>query len=93
MQREQQDPSRRRVAVVGSGVAGLTAAWALHTAADVVLYEADDRLGGHADTHDVTDSAGRLLAVDTGSSCTTGAPTPPCCGCSGSSGSRLRSRT
>ncbi len=33
---------------------------------DVTLYEADDRLGGHAHTHDVTDSAGNVLAVDTG---------------------------
>ena len=31
----------------------------------VTLYEADDRLGGHADTHDV-DVGGRTVAVDTG---------------------------
>ena len=51
-----------RVAVVGSGVAGLTAAWVLHRAgAKVTLFEADARLGGHADTHDVDG-----LAIDTG---------------------------
>jgi predicted NAD/FAD-binding protein len=59
-------PAARRVAVVGSGVAGLVAAWALREHAIVTVYEADDRLGGHAHTHDVDDPSGRLLAVDTG---------------------------
>ena len=60
------DP-RRRVAVVGSGVAGLTAAYVLGRGgngadgAHVTLFEADDRLGGHADTHEVDG-----LAIDTG---------------------------
>lgn len=56
----------RRIAVIGSGVAGLTAAHVLQKAADVTLFEADDRLGGHAHTHDVADPSGRLLQVDTG---------------------------
>lgn len=59
----------RRIAVVGSGVAGLTAAYvASHPGNDVrvTLIEADTRLGGHADTHDVTDPTGRELAIDTG---------------------------
>jgi len=51
----------RRVAVIGSGVAGLTAAYVASRSASVTLYEADDRLGGHADTHQVGD-----LAIDTG---------------------------
>ena len=54
-------PERRRIAVIGSGVAGLTAAHVAAKSAQVTLYEADPRLGGHADTHDV---AG--LAIDTG---------------------------
>ncbi len=58
--------SRRRIAVIGSGVAGLTAAYILQQEADVTLYEAADRLGGHADTHHLLDAAGRLVAVDTG---------------------------
>ncbi len=49
------------VAVIGSGVAGLTAAYVAAKSAHVTLYEADDRLGGHADTH-VVDG----LAIDTG---------------------------
>ena len=49
------------VAVIGSGVAGLTAAYVAAKSARVTLFEADDRLGGHADTHEVDG-----LAIDTG---------------------------
>jgi predicted NAD/FAD-binding protein/DUF1365 family protein len=56
---------QRRVAVVGSGVAGLTAAWVASRTAHVTLFEADDRLGGHADTHRVATPDGEL-AIDTG---------------------------
>ncbi|WP_425574926.1 FAD-dependent oxidoreductase [Nocardioides fonticola] len=59
-------PTGRRIAVVGSGVAGLTAAYVASRTAHVTLYEADDRLGGHADTHTVLDPSGRELAIDTG---------------------------
>ncbi|MFE9395347.1 NAD(P)/FAD-dependent oxidoreductase [Streptomyces flavidovirens] len=57
---------RRSVAVVGGGVAGLTAAYVLQRACDVTLYEADARLGGHAHTHETTTAGGRLLRVDSG---------------------------
>jgi predicted NAD/FAD-binding protein len=57
---------RRRVAVVGAGVAGLTAAYLLQRSYDVTLYEAQDRLGGHAHTHDIATSDHRLLALDSG---------------------------
>lgn len=53
---------RQRIAVVGSGVSGLSAAWSLSKAFDVVLYEADGRLGGHANTVDVPGTG----PVDTG---------------------------
>ena len=59
---------RRHIAVVGSGIAGLTAAYVLQRNADVTLYEADSRLGGHSHTHDVIDggASGPTLAVDSG---------------------------
>ncbi len=61
------DGRRRRTAVVGSGVAGLTAAYVLSRSRHVTLYEADGRLGGHAHTHDVTSpSDGRAHRVDSG---------------------------
>lgn len=56
---------RKRVAVIGSGIAGLGAAWALSRRHDVVLLEARDRLGGHAHTVDVRHGDGSI-AVDTG---------------------------
>ncbi|MGZ4601781.1 MAG: NAD(P)/FAD-dependent oxidoreductase [Oryzihumus sp.] len=58
--------SRPSVAVVGAGVSGLTAAYLLNRTHDVTLFEAQDRLGGHAHTHDVTASDGSHHAVDTG---------------------------
>lgn len=58
--------SRPTVAVIGSGVAGLTAAYVLQRTHDVTLYEADDRLGGHAHTHDIASADGAGVAVDTG---------------------------
>ncbi len=57
---------RERIAVVGAGAAGLTAAYVLSQAHDVSLFEAQDRLGGHAHTHDVGRVGGGTLAVDTG---------------------------
>lgn len=63
----QHSTAPRRLAVVGSGVAGLTAAYVASRTAHVTLYEADARLGGHADTHTVTDpNTGRELGIDTG---------------------------
>jgi len=57
---------RPRAAVVGSGVAGLTAAYVLQRRYDVTLFEADDRLGGHAHTHDVRAPSGSVASIDTG---------------------------
>lgn len=55
-----------RAAVIGAGVAGLTAAYLLSRTHDVILFEAAGRLGGHAHTHEVTASDGQRHAVDSG---------------------------
>lgn len=54
-----------KVAVVGSGIAGLVTAHLLHPHHEVTVFEAGDRPGGHTNTVEVTVD-GRVLAVDTG---------------------------
>lgn len=54
-----------RVAVIGSGISGLSCAWLLKQKHDVVLYERADRLGGHTNTI-VAPAATGPVAVDTG---------------------------
>lgn len=54
-----------KIAVIGSGVSGLAAAWALAPHHEVTLYEKRDRPGGHAATVDI-DYDGHEIAVDTG---------------------------
>ena len=54
-----------RVAIIGSGIAGMTAAYRLHREHDVTVFEAGDHFGGHTYTLDV-DLAGRTYAVDMG---------------------------
>ena len=55
-----------RVAIVGTGVAGLTAAHLLAREHDVTVYEADTRPGGHANTVRVEDPRAGELWIDTG---------------------------
>ncbi len=54
----------RRIAVIGSGIGGLAAAYVLSRTDRVTLFEADGRLGGHADTHLAGPSG--AIPVDTG---------------------------
>ncbi|WP_237065296.1 NAD(P)/FAD-dependent oxidoreductase [Microbulbifer guangxiensis] len=54
-----------RIAIVGSGIAGLTSAYLLNKKYDITLFEAGDRLGGHTATVDV-EEGDRKLAIDTG---------------------------
>jgi hypothetical protein len=59
-------PRRKKVAIVGSGCAGIGALWALNrTHHDVYMYEAADRLGGHTNTVEFKNGKYKT-AVDTG---------------------------
>jgi predicted NAD/FAD-binding protein len=58
--------ARRKIAVVGSGVSGITAGYVLSHTDYVTIFEADGRLGGHADTHLVAPPSGPPVGVDTG---------------------------
>ncbi len=55
-----------RIAVVGCGVAGLTAAWLLQRRHEVHLFEKNDYPGGHTRTLKVPQDDGSYLPVDTG---------------------------
>lgn len=54
-----------KIAIIGSGIAGLSAAYYLHREHDISLFESADRLGGHTATVDVQ-LDGRHYAIDTG---------------------------
>ena len=58
-------PRGQRLAIVGTGIAGLTAAWLLRDHHAITVFEAEDRIGGHGHTVDVETDGGRH-AVDTG---------------------------
>lgn len=55
-----------RVAVVGTGVSGLVAAHLLQSRAELTIFEARDRIGGHVATVEVEGPTGGAMAVDTG---------------------------
>ena len=54
-----------KIAVIGSGISGMTAAYLLSEDHEVVLFESNDYIGGHTNTADVTLN-GRQYPVDTG---------------------------
>ncbi|MBM29903.1 MAG: dehydrogenase [Gammaproteobacteria bacterium] len=54
-----------KVAVVGSGISGLASAYYLQRFSEVTIFEAESRLGGHTDTHQI-DCADKTFHVDTG---------------------------
>lgn len=58
-------PRRRNIAVIGSGIAGMSAAWLASQRASVTVYEKNDRLGGHSNTVSVATNLGPT-PVDTG---------------------------
>jgi predicted NAD/FAD-binding protein len=54
-----------RIAIIGSGISGLACAWRLSREHEVILFEANNYLGGHTHTHDV-ELDGRRYRVDSG---------------------------
>ncbi len=54
-----------KIAIVGSGISGLSAYWLLSQNHQVTLYEKDDTAGGHSNTVDVDTPEG-VVPVDTG---------------------------
>ena len=57
--------TRQRIAVIGAGIGGLSAAWLLGQRHDVTILEAHDRIGGHAHTLEALGPKG-AVPVDTG---------------------------
>lgn len=55
----------KKIAIIGSGISGLSCAWLLNKTHEVTLYEKDDRLGGHSNTVSCDLGANKVL-VDTG---------------------------
>lgn len=54
-----------RVAIIGSGIAGMTSAFLINKKADITVYEANDYIGGHTATKNV-EVLGKEYAIDTG---------------------------
>ncbi len=57
---------RLKIAVVGSGISGLSAAWLLSKSHDVSLFEAENHWGGHSFTFDAPQNAKQSVPVDCG---------------------------
>lgn len=60
-----QDQPRKKIAIIGSGISGLTCAYLLNNQHDVHLFEANDYLGGHTQTTPVA-AGGKTYPVNTG---------------------------
>ncbi len=58
-------PYKRKIAVIGSGISGLSAAWLLSQRHDVTVFEKEGRLGGHSNTR-MVETADGAIPVDTG---------------------------
>ncbi len=54
-----------KIAIIGSGISGLTSAYLLHDDHELTLYEASDYIGGHTHTHEL-EAEGKSWKVDTG---------------------------
>ena len=54
-----------KIAIIGTGISGMVAAWMLHPHHSLTIFEANDYIGGHTHTVSV-EQAGKTYAVDTG---------------------------
>ncbi len=54
-----------RIAIVGTGISGMVVAYLLHADHELVIYEANDYIGGHTCTEEI-ETDGRRHAIDTG---------------------------
>lgn len=54
-----------KIAVIGSGISGLTCAYRLHKQHDITVFESESSIGGHTATKDVL-VGGKRYAIDTG---------------------------
>jgi uncharacterized protein len=54
-----------KIAIVGTGISGMVAAYLLHEDHEITVFEAADYIGGHTNTVDVT-LDGKTYAIDTG---------------------------
>lgn len=61
----QENIKKQSIAIIGSGITGLSASWLLGKHYDVSLYEKNDYLGGHTHTHDIQEES-NTVAVDSG---------------------------
>lgn len=57
---------RKKLAVIGGGISGISASYVLQKKFDVTIFEASNRLGGHTNTIPCKDSSGNELHIDTG---------------------------
>jgi predicted NAD/FAD-binding protein len=54
-----------KIAIIGTGISGLSAGYLLHTHHDITVYEKDSRIGGHSRTIEINDGT-KNIALDTG---------------------------
>jgi predicted NAD/FAD-binding protein len=57
--------NKQKIAIIGSGISGLTCGYLLSKQHDITLFEANDYLGGHTNTEDI-ELAGKIYPVNTG---------------------------
>ncbi|MEO2099750.1 MAG: FAD-dependent oxidoreductase [Flavobacteriaceae bacterium] len=54
-----------KIAIIGSGISGLTTAYLLHKDHDITVFEANDYIGGHTHTHEISQN-NKMWRVDSG---------------------------